>query len=142
LKLAVDSSAFAKRYVKEVGSEKLDRLLQNANDLGLCVITLPEIISALNRRWREGSLNDKDYEKAKNELLNDADDATVLQITPSVTSQAVKLLESNALRAMDTLHIACALEWNAHLFVTADRRQFKAGMNSGLQVQFLGDSEV
>jgi predicted nucleic acid-binding protein len=60
LKLAVDSSAFAKRYVKEPGSEELDAFLQNASELGLCMITLPEIVSALNRRRREGALSDKD----------------------------------------------------------------------------------
>ena len=33
MKLVVDSSSFAKRYVQEVGSDKLDRLLENASEL-------------------------------------------------------------------------------------------------------------
>jgi uncharacterized protein len=52
MKLFVDSSAFAKRYVREVGSDKLDDILQNASELALCVIFLPELISGLNRRLR------------------------------------------------------------------------------------------
>jgi predicted nucleic acid-binding protein len=53
MKLAVDSSSFAKRYVEEVGSDKLDRFLENASELAFCVILVPEIISGLNRRLRE-----------------------------------------------------------------------------------------
>jgi uncharacterized protein len=138
MKLLVDSSAFAKRYVREIGSEKLDDILQNASELALCVILLPEIISGLNRRLREGALTGKDYQKAKKFLMGDVHDATVLQLTPAVISQAVKLLENNLLRAMDVLHVACALEWNAELFVTSDRRQFDAAVNSGLQTEYLG----
>jgi predicted nucleic acid-binding protein len=138
MKLLVDSSAFAKRYVREVGSEKLDDILQNASELALCVILLPEIISGLNRRLREGALTGKNYQKAKKFLMDDVHDATVLQLTPAVISKAVKLLENNVLRAMDALHVACALEWNADLFVTSDRRQLDAAISSGLQTEYLG----
>lgn len=138
MKLAVDSSAFAKRYVEEEGSDKLYDILQIASDLALCVILLPEIISGLNRRLREGALTDEDYRNAKKLLKDDVHDATLLQLTPAVISQAVRLLENNELRAMDALHVACAIEWNAELFVTSDRRQFDAAINSGLQTEYLG----
>ncbi len=29
MKMAIDSSSFAKRYIQEIGSDKLDHLLQN-----------------------------------------------------------------------------------------------------------------
>lgn len=44
MRLAVDSSSFAKRYIQEMGSEKLDDFLQNASELALCVILVPELI--------------------------------------------------------------------------------------------------
>lgn len=65
MKLVVDSSSLAKRYVQEFGSEKLDLILQNASELALCIILVPEIISGLNRRIREGALNQKDYRAVK-----------------------------------------------------------------------------
>jgi len=138
MKLAVDSSAFAKRYIQEVGSDKLDDILHSASELALCVILLPELIYGLNRRLREGALSDEDYRNAKKLLMDDVHDATVLQLTPAVISQAVNLLENNVLRAMDALHVACAIEWNAGLFVTSDRRQLDAAINSGLQTEYLG----
>ena len=142
MKLFVDSSSFAKRYIQEIGSNKIDDLLQDASDLALSVILVPEIISGLNRRLREGSITDNDYRKAKNQLLDDVRDATVLQLTPAVISRSVKLLENNVLRAMDALHVACALEWKADLFVTSDRNQFNATISAGLQAKYLGQPDA
>jgi len=142
MKLFVDSSSFAKRYIQEIGSNKIDDLLQDASDLALSVILVPEIISGLNRRLREGSITDNDYRKAKNQLLDDVRDATVLQLTPAVISRSVKLLEKNVLRAMDALHVACALEWKADLFVTSDRNQFNATISAGLQAKYLGQPDA
>ena len=138
MKLMLDSSALAKRYVTEDGSEIVDHLLQSASQLALCIILVPEIISGLNRRLREHILSANDYRKVKRQLLDDVRDATVLQVTPSVISRSVKLLESNALRAMDALHVACALEWQAELFATADRRQSLAARKAGLQTKYIG----
>jgi hypothetical protein len=138
MKLAIDSSSFAKRYVQEDGSDQLDRLLEKASELAFCVILVPEIVSGLNRRLREQVLTVADYRAVKKQLLDDVRDATVLQLTPSVISRSVKLLESNVLRALDALHVACAFEWQADLFVTSDRRQFTAAKNTGLQSDFIG----
>jgi len=138
MKIAVDSSAFAKRYVQEVGSDKLDCFLERASELAFCVILVSEIISGLNRRLRDRILTIKDYRTVKKQLMDDVHDATVLQITPSVISRSVKLLESNVLRALDALHIACAFEWQADLFVTADRRQFMAVANTSLHTEYIG----
>jgi len=140
MKLVVDSSAFAKRYVQEDGSEDMDLLLQRASELALCIILVPEIISGLNRRLREGFLSTRDYRRAKMQLLEDVHDATLIQITPSVISHSVKLLENNVLRALDAFHVACALEWQADLFVTSDNRQLIAAKNAGLLSEFIGQT--
>jgi uncharacterized protein len=142
VKLVVDSSSFAKRYVQEIGSEELERFLRDASELAFSVILVPEIISGLNRRLREHILTVADYRAVKKRLMDDVSDATVLQITPSVVSRSVKLLESDALRALDSLHVACALEWRADLFVTSDRRQFMAAKNSGLHAEHIGQPAV
>lgn len=138
MRLAVDTSSFAKRYIQERGSDRLDALLHNASELALSVILVPELISGLNRRLRENALTAKEYREAKMQVLEDVRDATILQLTPAVMSSAVKLLEKSALRAMDALHVACALEWKADLFITSDRRQQDVAQRSGLQTEYLG----
>ena len=142
MKLLTDSSALAKRYILEEGSDKIDQFLQKASQLGLCTILVPEIISGLNRRRREQILSSDDYRTVKRQLLEDVHDAIVLQVTPAVISHSVKLLETNILRAMDALHIACALDWQAELFVTADKRQYKAAQNAGLLSELIGQQIV
>lgn len=138
MKVLTDSSALAKRYVLEVGSDRIDQFLQNASQLGLCTIVVPEILSGLNRRRREDKLSTDDYRAIKRQLMDDVHDAVILQVSPAVISCSVKLLETNILRAMDALHIACALEWQAELFVTADMRQYKAAINAGLLAEYIG----
>jgi predicted nucleic acid-binding protein len=36
---------------------------------------------------------------------------------------------------MDALHIACALEWGAEVFVSADARQLAAARRAGLRTK-------
>lgn len=138
MKTAIDSSAFAKRYVREIDSDRLYQILQNATELALCVVLVPEVTSGLNRRKREGCLSLENYNLAKKQLLNDVRDATILQITSAVVLQSIKLLEVNVLRAMDALHIACALEWQADLFLTSDKKQFEAAVNAGINSELIG----
>jgi predicted nucleic acid-binding protein len=116
----------------------MDHLLQKASELALCIILVPEIVSGLTRRLRDGILDMADYRKAKRQLLDDVRDAIILQITPAVVSRSLKLLENTNLRAMDALHVACAIEWQADLFVTSDRRQLTAAINSGLRTEYVG----
>lgn len=132
MKTVLDSSTLVKRYVEEHGSPFVDELLQATNDLGLSVLCLPEVSSALNRRLREGRLEQDDYEAIKIQLLADISDATILNLTPTVIAHSINLLESNVLRAMDALHVACAIEWEADLFVSSDHRQLLAAKNHGL----------
>ena len=39
------------------------------------------------------------------------------------------------LRGMDALHIACAVEWGAELFVSSDKAQLAAAKKAGLSVK-------
>jgi uncharacterized protein len=137
MKLLVDSSALAKRYIFENGSRKINSTLKDASELALCIILIPEIISALNRRVRENFLTMELYRDVKHQFMNDINDAIVLQLNPDVTARSVKLLEKYVLRSMDALHIACALEWEADLFVTADKRQLTAAKKEGLKTEYI-----
>ncbi len=135
MKVFMDSSALAKRYLDEAGSDEVDRILADATSLGLSVLCVPEVISALCRRRRESSITRRQYQEAKQALLDDVHDAHVINLTPSVVRSAVDALESNVLRAMDALHIGSAVEWEPELFVSADARQIEAASGSGLQVR-------
>ncbi len=133
MKTFLDSSAFAKRFVDEAGSDKIEETCAQASELGLSVICVPEIISALNRRRRERSLTAAQYDKAKQQLLDDVRDADIINLAVSVVGSAIGVLEASPVRAMDALHIACALEWGAELFVSSDKKQLSAARRAGLR---------
>ncbi len=137
MKTFFDSSAFAKRYIEEPGSGAVDALCAQATDLALSVVCIPEIISALNRRLRERSLSRVQYQKAKDSLFEDIRDAAIVNLTSDVVSTCTAALEASAVRAMDALHVACAVHWSAELFVSADRRQVSAARKAGLQTKFV-----
>ena len=130
-----DSSALAKRYVEEKGSDQVQAILSSASALAVSVICIPEIVSALCRRRRERKVSTQAYRNARASVLSDIDDATVIGITEQVIAQAVTLLEQFPLRSADALHVACASEWSTDLFVSADDRQCVAARAHGLRVE-------
>lgn len=134
MKVAFDSSAFVKRYIEASGSEQVATILQQTTALGLCVIVIPEIISALNRLQRETAITVEQYRLIKAALQADVADAVLLNVTAPVLAESVTLLENNALRGMDALHVAAAVVWQADLFVSADGRQLAAAQQAGLTV--------
>jgi hypothetical protein len=135
MKTCLDSSAFAKRFIEEAGSTEVEEICADATELGLSVLCVPEVASALNRRRREGALTPAQYRQAKRRLVEDVRDADILQLTPPVVATALELLETSPVRGMDALHIACALEWGAELFASADRVQLTAAKKAGLSTR-------
>ncbi len=133
----MDSSALAKRYVLEAGSERVEAILAAASSLGVSVICLAEVISALCRRRREQRLTKQQYAKARQALLDDISDASVVYVTDKVVLRAVAVLEGFPLRSSDALHVASAYEWGTELFVSADGRQCTAAQHCALPVERL-----
>lgn len=134
MKIFFDASAFAKRYIDEAGSQRVEEQCMQATALGLSILCVPEILSALNRRRRERALTKTQYATAKQRLLEEVQDADIINLLPSVVAATVEILETSPSRAMDALHIACALEWQAARFISADRQQIRAARKAGLAV--------
>lgn len=132
-----DSSALAKRYIQEPGSDRVDAILSSASALGVSVICLSKVVSALCRRRREGKLSRQQYLEAKRALFSDVAEASIIGISDQVVARAVDLLERWPLRSSDSLHVASAAEWSAQLFVSADGRQCVAAKAYGLRIEEL-----
>jgi predicted nucleic acid-binding protein len=134
MKVFFDSSAFAKRYIVEPGSDKVEKICSQSSMLGVSSICLPEIISALCRLRRQSIIREDQYETAKQAFLRDLQDALVCNITPSVIKQSIHILETSKVRSLDALHIACALEFKAEAFISSDVQQLLAAKTAGLKV--------
>ncbi len=132
MKLFLDSSAFAKRFINERGSQEVDDLCRTATELYLSVLCVPEILSALSRRLREHQFTSHDYARIKRQLAAEVRDAIIVNLTPDVVSAGIRVLETSPVRTNDALHIASALACDAELFVTSDRRQLDTAISAGL----------
>ena len=108
-------------------------LCQKADNLVVSVICVPELISTLSRLVREKKLARADYRKLKGDTMADLADVDICHITSDILVSVVSLLESHPLRAMDALHVACALAVKPDIFVSADRRQLSAARKAGLK---------
>lgn len=134
MRVFFDSSAFAKRYIAEAGTEKVLRWCERADELALCVIALPELISAFCRLQREARLTPDQYQSIKRDLLADLADAMLCDTTPALLHRAVQALETSPLRGMDAMHIGAAVVAQADVFLSADARQCSAARSAGLKV--------
>lgn len=134
MKVFLDTSAFAKRYIAESGSDKVQALCAKAGSLAVSVICLPEILSTLTRLTREAKLTQSQYGKLKTEVVTDLGDADICEITTDAMKHVIHLLESNPLRAMDAIHLASALAYHPDVFVSADHRQIAAAKKARLKV--------
>ena len=135
MKTFFDSSALAKRYIEEKGSQLVADICYEATEVSLSVICVPEIISALNHRLRENRLSPRDYLTIKQHLSDDVRDAVIINLTSDVIRISTKILESSPLRAMDAIHVACASVWKSELFVSSDKQQLSAAKKAGLKIK-------
>jgi predicted nucleic acid-binding protein len=118
----VDTSALAKRYVRETGSVWLRGVLDPATGAETFIvrITAVEMIAALTRRERGGSLLPADATAARSAFRRDlAVEYRVIELTPALGQRAMDLAEAHGLRAYDAVQLAAALEVNDRLLLRA-----------------------
>ena len=135
MKVFFDTSALVKRYIEEPGSAQVAETCLNADVLMVSIVCLPEMLSTLRRLVREGSLSQSHYQRIKKAILTDLADAEVSNLTPEVIGLAIHCLENHPLRALDAIHLGCALAMKPDLFVSSDRVQTAAARKEGLQVR-------
>jgi predicted nucleic acid-binding protein len=130
----LESSAFAKLFILEQGSEPLILLLEKVDDPQKLVSALAslEVRSAIRRRQRAGDILPADANRALHNL--DAEILRIVQqpVSPAVIDVAELVLDSHPLRAMDALHLATCVVMRDTLqvsdicFVSSDDSLLKA----------------
>jgi predicted nucleic acid-binding protein len=108
----LDSSALVKRYVPKIGTTWIQALADPDanNQLYMARITWVEVISALARRQREGSLDTTQITQiflAFRHHLNVQ--YRVLELTQTLTELAGQLVSQHPIRAYDAVQLASAI---------------------------------
>ncbi len=134
MRIFFDSSAFAKKYIMETGSDMVLDYLAQADEVVISVVAIVETLSALNRRKREKAISSQMYRKIKKEISLDLKAASVVEILAEVIAKSTHCLERSPLRSLDAIQVASALVSEPDLFITGDTRQAAAARKAGLAV--------
>ena len=134
----LDTSALAKWYLNEPGSDAFVKFLQ-ALDVGvISSLTRTEIRSLLSRRRRMGDLTAELESVLFSAFLEDIDRGW-LQLYPvddARFAEAVNLITrhpEHPLRTLDVLHLAQAVQADIQLIATADAVMADAATSMGLE---------
>ena len=106
----VDTSALAKRYIKEAGSEWFRREVIS-HDVLVSQLTPIELAAALSRRFREGSISRFVFYQARRALLRHLSEGkyATVELSQRVVKEALRLTFTGSLRAYDAVQLATAL---------------------------------
>ena len=107
-----DSSVLVKRHVQEIGSSWFQNLVlpsQN-NSVITAKLSIVEVFSAFNRRKREATISQVDYNDfAKDFLTISNNEYHLLDLSDSIIAESQRLLETHPLRAGDAIQLATAI---------------------------------
>ncbi|ACC79175.1 type II toxin-antitoxin system VapC family toxin [Nostoc punctiforme] len=143
----IDSSALVKRYISETGSawvlELFDPTLNN--EVFIAAITSVEIIAAITRRSRGGSISITDATITRNQFKRDLQkDYQIVEITENVINSGIVLSETYGLRGYDAIQLAVGRAVNSICianglpsitFVSADNELNAAVGSEGLMIE-------
>lgn len=142
-----DSSALVKRYVREVGTAWVINHFQPSANHTIYVarITHVEVISALTRKTRAGTLLPDEFTKAVSRFRRNFQRRFfTIDITTQLIEEASSMTEKYALRGYDAVQLAAALRANRVrlstpsasllIFISADITLNAAAIAEGLTV--------
>jgi len=141
----LDSSALAKRYVQEEGSEAMDRIFERAEkgeeSVFFSTWNVGELAVVFDKYEREGLLEARQVlmtflEEVKR--LGKSKAAEVVPVSGSVIADAVILTFRHHAYVADALQVVSCQTVTGAGFVTADRRLASIGREEGLKVTLVG----
>jgi uncharacterized protein len=137
--LYLDSSALVKRYVREAGSEDVERLIAQADMVGTSLVSRAEVAAALARAARMGFVGRDEAEAALLVFRAEWLRLARVQLTEPLLARADAVAWHYGLRGYDAIHLASALYWQESLrqavvLATFDRELWHAAEAAGLSV--------
>ena len=109
----IDSSALVKRYVQEVGTAWIRGITRARPSTTICIarVTAVEVVSAVARRRRGRTITSARSSTIIHRFRGHLDARyTVVEITPVLSENAMRLANTHALRAYDAVQLAAAIE--------------------------------
>ena len=134
MKIFFDTSALAKRYIEEPGSEEIEDLfLSLASEIFVCTLAFPEFAAALGRKVREKEIAKKAAIRAVKEFEKDWQGLYIkIPISDTLAESAASLSIQYPLKGADAVQLAAAVSVSPDLFVVADHQLITTAEKLGL----------
>ena len=137
-----DTSVLVKNYIEEAGSARARGLLKSYSFLSSSISPI-ELMSALMRRRSRGELEAQDLPRILARVREDRSYWKLVDVGPSVLSQGEELVQKVRMRALDAIHVASLVTFQAASgmqipFITGDGRQRDAAEQMKLDVVWVG----
>ena len=134
----IDTSALFKRYVKETGTDAMDKLFATGATRFICAITPVEVISNLRRLVDlDRLITEKEFQLLKGVFLQDisANRLEIVELAPSLLVSSLELCADQYITPLDALQLASALNMREHpVFVCADKKLLQRAAEKGLKI--------
>jgi len=140
----IDTSALAKWYLPEVGSESFDNWMQQQNETCISSLTKTEFRCLLARRQRMQLLSSVQVQEIYAIFQQDCLDGFLLHYEVSDkhvldAELMIETLPGIALRTLDALHLSIAHEISAKVLATADKVMAQAAQQLEMDVMWFGE---
>ncbi|WP_420799901.1 type II toxin-antitoxin system VapC family toxin [Nitrospira moscoviensis] len=137
-----DTSALVKQFIEEAGTRDVTAWRLQAPPHATATIAFTEAFSAFRRRVRESALKEPQYQEVVRRFLREWPSYVRITLDEGVLDRSRSLLERHALRTLDAIHLASALQLQDHLdepsvLISADARLLNAAALERLDIRRL-----
>jgi predicted nucleic acid-binding protein len=138
LRLYLDTSALAKRYLQEIGSDDIKQIIFEAESVAISIVGKVEMFSALSRTSQYG-LGEETIKLASQAFKDDFAGFLFLKLHDEVVNLACETAYKYKLRGFDAIHLATAQIWMNEVdemvhFCTYDHQLWHAAKKTKLRV--------
>jgi uncharacterized protein len=134
----LDSSALVKRYAAESGSAKVAALIEGDHRIAVSWLAIPETLSSVARRAKDGSMHAEELAAIRNQLNQDIQRFLIVEVSGAPVDGIETLIARHALRGADSIHLSTAL-WLGKatktpiIFVASDNELLNAARSDRLE---------
>src|SRR5208337_4616171 len=101
----LDTSSLVKLYVQEAYTALVKKWVEEAEIVATCRIAYPETMSAMDRRFRQGDLTEKQYDSLIAKFSNEWGRFAAVDFDEL---EAGRLVDLYGLRGFDAVHLSAA----------------------------------
>ena len=131
-----DSSSLLKRYLNEVGDDKVQKLFEQADKIFISIITHVECASAFKRLLHTKFINEKEYQLLHSEINLDLPFFETIYFDDDTKINALKIIEKYPMKALDTIQLASLIQVSNEIdyFIVCDQKLKKYALKEGIHI--------